>query len=201
MKHALCISVAIFALSTGTASAASTVLYTQDGRALAGGIPSQNFEASYDRFDSRAADDFPVPKGKTWTISEVDVIGAYFDGAGPAVSENVTFYTNMGGLPGAIVKDYNGLLGSDNGSGALNIKIPKTKLKAGTYWVSVQVNMAFGVGGEWAWKSQDTLVGLPAVWENPNDGFSTGCTTYTAELSCFDDGFGDHLFTLKGKSK
>jgi hypothetical protein len=201
MRHPLLFFVAIFALSTGTASSASTVLYTQNGRQLAGGIPSQNFEESYDRYDSRSADDFQVPKGKTWTISEVDVIGAYFDGVGLAVSENVTFYTNAGGLPGAIVKDYTGLPGSDNGSGALNIKIPKTKLKTGTYWVSVQVNMDFSSGGEWAWKSQDTSVGLPAAWENPNDGFGTGCTTYTAEFSCFDDGFGDHLFTLKGKSK
>lgn len=199
-RHSLVAIGTVLCAGAIAAPPVSTVLYTQNGRVMDGGIPSQNFETQLDRDDSRAADDFVVPKGRTWAINEVDAIGAYFGGTGPVDSANVTFYANAGGLPGAIVKDYEGLHVTDTGGGALEIRVPKTKLKAGTYWVSVQANMDLDKGGEWAWKSQDTSVGLRAAWENPGDGFATGCTTYTAEPSCIV-GFGDHLFTLKGKAK
>ena len=64
-------------------------------------ITSQDFEASFDQYDSQAADDFVVPSGQTWTITEVDVMGEY--SGGPAASFNVYFYQDSGGLPGTLV--------------------------------------------------------------------------------------------------
>ena len=97
------------------------------------------------------------------------------------------------------------IAGTDNGTGSFNIMLPKTKLKGGTsgtqYWVSVQANMDFEVGGEWGWENQTTVVGTAAVWENPGNGFATGCTTYTTETTCIPDGQGDHMFAIKGKAK
>src|SRR5258705_9056868 len=39
---------------------------------------SQDFETANDAFDDFTADDFVVPAGQTWTISEVDAQGVYF---------------------------------------------------------------------------------------------------------------------------
>jgi hypothetical protein len=220
MKQLVLATAAI--LACGLASAAPTVaghgkvvappvnaagtLYSQNGTDSGIGIVSQNFESSFDIYDARAADDFTVPKGKTWSVAEVDVTGVYFNGAGPARDENVTFYKTTNGLPGAVVADHTGLAGADNGTGSFNIKGAKAKLKGGTkkkgttYWVSVQANMDFSTGGEWGWENQTTVVGNPAAWENPGGGFGVGCTTYTTETTCIPDGQGDHMFTIKGKS-
>ena len=184
--------------ATPPAATAGT-LYSQNGTDSGIGIVSQNFESSFDIYDARAADDFKVPSGHVWKVTEVDVTGVYFNGSGPAASENVTFYKNAKGLPGAVLHDYTGVVGTDS-FGSFKIKVPKTKLKAGTYWVSVQANMDFSAGGEWGWENQTTVVGKPAAWENPGDGFGTGCTSYTAETTCIPDGQGDHMFTIKGSS-
>jgi hypothetical protein len=48
-------------------------------------IPSQDAETALDFFDSQAADDFIVPAGQTWQVTEVDVLGEY-DSTGPAAS-------------------------------------------------------------------------------------------------------------------
>src|SRR5262245_60984616 len=67
-------------------------LYNQNDDDNGVGIVSQNFETSLDAYDAQAADDFVVPDGHSWQVKEVDVTGVYFNGPGPAVSENVTFY-------------------------------------------------------------------------------------------------------------
>src|SRR2546427_649482 len=54
-------------------------------------------------FNSDLADDFVVPAGQTWNITEVDAQGLYFNGAGPADNFNVRFYQNSGTLPGTLV--------------------------------------------------------------------------------------------------
>ena len=48
-------------------------------------IPSQDAETALDFFDSQAADDFIVPAGQTWQVTEMDVLGEY-DSTGPAAS-------------------------------------------------------------------------------------------------------------------
>ena len=67
-----------------------------------GGVTSQDFEPSFDTFDSQAADDFVVPSGQTWSVTGVDVAGEYNSG-GPAVGFNVYFYNDAAGLPGTLV--------------------------------------------------------------------------------------------------
>ena len=180
---------------------ASPVLYDQTANDSGNGIVSQNFESTFDAYDAQGADDFVVPAGKTWKVTEVDVAGAYFNGAGPSVSENVTFYTDKKGKPGKVVATFSNVAGADNGTGSFSIKLPKSvKLKSGTYWVSVQSNMDFSSGGEWAWENQTTNENSPGVWVNPGDGFGTGCTKYTNENTCIQAGLGDKLFKVLGKS-
>ncbi|MBK7308484.1 MAG: M36 family metallopeptidase [Chitinophagaceae bacterium] len=92
---------------TGTASPIGT-LYTQTG--TAGASPnSQAFEPANVLFNNQAAEDFVVPAGSTWTISQVSANGLYFNGAGPSTSFNVSFYNNAGGIPGSLVASYTNL--------------------------------------------------------------------------------------------
>lgn len=218
-KTVLFATAAVLALSVGAASAkpvvsqhnskahalkgadrAAAILYDQSNNDSGIGIVSQNFESSFDIYDAAAADDFTVPKGSKWKVTEVDAFGVYFNGSGPARDENVTFYKDDNGSVGDELKSYTAA-GADNfGSFTIPIKKPM-KLKAGTYWVSVQANLDFAAGGEWGWENQTSSEGNPAQWINAGDGFGTGCTNWSTENVCIPDGQGDHMFTLRGKSK
>jgi hypothetical protein len=178
------------------------VLYDQSDNDSGFGIVSQNFTDN-PIYSAAAADDFVVPAGSKWTVTEIDVAGAYFDGTGgPADSENVIFWADKKGKVGKVVAEFDNVLGIDDKFGNFIIPLgPKgAKLKAGHYWVSVVANMAFDPNGEWAWENQTTTEGDAAVWENPQDGFGTGCTTWTVESQCAPTE-GDHVFVLKGKAK
>lgn len=182
-------------------NAALVSLWNQNNNDSGVGIVSQNFETANDIYDSQGADDVKVKAGHVWKVKEVDVTGVYFNGSGLATSENVTFYKDAGGLPGAVKKSYTGLVGADNGLGSVVITLPTvTKLVAGKYWVSVQVNMDFSVGGEWGWETRTLQKASAAAWQNPGDGFASGCTTYANMQACIGDvGEGpDYMFALKG---
>jgi hypothetical protein len=177
------------------------VLYDQSNNDSGISTVSQNFESTFAAYDAQAADDFTVPANTTWLIREVDVMGVYFNGSGPAISKNVYFYKDKKGLPGRLVAEYDFMPGYDN-SGSFVIRFSKSlKLKAGKYWLSVVANMPFFMGGEWGWENQSTSEGSSAVWRNPGDGFATGCTNWTRETVCIPNGQGDHMFTLRGKSR
>jgi hypothetical protein len=185
-------------------------LYDQTNNDSGIGIVSSDFDSgSFDSYDNRAADDFTVPKGQTWTVTEVDAVGSYFNGSGtasgPADSENVIFYADSKGKPGKAVKGgtFTKLKGKDtSGSFAMTLGKKGVVLPAGTYWVSVQASIDFsGTNSEWAWSNQSTSEGKMAMWENPGNGFGTGCTKYTVENTCIADGQGDHEFVIKGTSK
>jgi hypothetical protein len=162
------------------------------------GIVSQNFEATFDAYDAQGADNFKI---KTKAIlKQVQVDGVYFNGPGPADSVHVTIYKNASGHPGAVVKDVPSATYVDTtGTGTFNVKVPRTTLRKGAYWVSVYVNMAFSAGGEWGWNTNNTQRGAASQWQNPGNGFSTGCTTYTTTTVCIPSGEGpDFSFALVG---
>src|SRR5205823_3603398 len=141
---------------------------------------SQDFETANDAFDSQTADDFVVPPGQTWTVQQVVASGVYFNGAGPAVSFNVFFYTNSGTIPGASFPGgtYTGLAYTNVGS-TFTITLPSAlNLPAGTYWVSIQARMDFTPNGEWGWTDRTVQSNSPAAWQNPGGGFATACTTW-----------------------
>jgi hypothetical protein len=180
------------------------VLYDQNDNDSGIGITSQNFEASLDLYDNQGADDFKVPTGFIWKVTEVDVTGVYYNGPGPAPSVHVTIYKNKGGLPGSkVVADYPAIVPADNGFGSFQITLPTgAKLQAGRYWVSVQANLEFAVGGQWGWEGRTVQSGQMAAWRNPGDGFGTGCSTWNYESTCIPSGQGpDKMFTIKGRAK
>ena len=178
-----------------------TILYDQTDNPAANSTVSQNFEAANDAFDNQLADDFVVPAGG-WTVGQVNVLGVYFNGSGPARDVNVFFYVDAGGLPGAPVPGgtyMNAAITSGAATGAFNICLPTTlALAPGHYWVSVQANMDFPVGGEWGWTDRVVTSNSPAAWQNPGGGFATACTTWgqRGPTCLIDNGNNDQLFQL-----
>ena len=180
------------------------VLYNQNSNDASDAIDSQVFESTFSEYDDQGADDFTVPKKGSWTITGVDVTGQFFNGSGPATSEDVTFYEDAKGIPGTAVKGgtFTNLNGSASG-GSFSITLPKKgmKLKAGTYWVSVQANCSFSGGcGEWGWEVSSVQHGNPAQWQNPGGGFGV-CPTWGPLETCVGSTGPDFMFELLGKAK
>ena len=126
------------------------VLYDQTSGAGTNSLASQNFEAAYDIYDCQGADDFVVP-APGWSIDLVENLGVYWNGTGPAASVNVWFLSNSGSLPGAVIEQRLNVVPSGGlSTGAFVIPIsPAVNLAPGTYWISIQANMDYGLGGQY----------------------------------------------------
>lgn len=176
------------------------IIYSQNNNDAGVGISSQNFEAALDPYDDAGADDFTVPVGQRWLVQAVIVTGVYYNGPGPADSETVTFYRNVGGLPGPVISSQT-VTGADS-AGSFTIRLPApVRLREGTYWVSVVANQSFTPNGQWGWETRTMQNGTGAVWQNPGDGFATGCTTWANMVGCIGPaGEGpDFMFALFGR--
>jgi hypothetical protein len=118
------------------------------------------------------ADDFVVPGGQTWNVQSIDADGLYFNGSGPANSFNVFFYANSGSFPGTQVYSTNNQPFTQNGTTfTVNLPTPAV-LTAGTYWVEIQANMTFSMGGEWGWTARTVTSNNVSAWQNPAGGFA-----------------------------
>ena len=115
-----------------------------------GVVTSQDYEPEFDNYDSFAADDFVVPEGQIWNITEVDVIGESSEPPVPPDSFHVSFYADNGTLPGALVASRL----ANPYSGIISFLIALTVRSCSVtvpYWVSVQAREDFALSGEWFW--------------------------------------------------
>jgi hypothetical protein len=182
-----------------TPAAPNVILYDQYDNVGTYGISSQDFEPAYDAIDDFVADDFVVPSGETWNIDEVDVQGVYYNGVGPSDSFHVFIYQDSGGLPGTNV--YTGMAQAYTSADDINFVItlsPAAVLTEGTYWISVQSRMDFSAGGQWGWQDRSVLSNTAGAWQNPGDGFGTGCTTWAVKTICIGTTDPDSVFRLVG---
>jgi len=148
--------------------------FTSD--AVSDSLSSQNFEASFDAFDDMGAADCNIGR-RAKTIHQIYAPGVYYNGYGPAVSENVIAWTNAAGLPGS-VKNSQTVAGTDN-AGSFTIPLTPYKVK-GKVWFTVQANMDFYSGGQWGWDASSTPHAKYAdQWENPGGGFGLGSSWVT----------------------
>ena len=200
--------------ATGTATATATgsatctpsgtpgTLYDQTDNAATTATSSQNFEAAFDNFDDFTADDFVVPAGQTWNVSQVNVGGQYFNGTGPADSVNVFFFPNSGTLPGspAVCTFNNVAIASGAATGSFNVILPSScSLTAGTYWVSMQANMNFTPNGQWGWNDRTVQSNSGAAFENPGGGFAcSGGNGWVLKTTCVTGSSPDQSYLLIG---
>src|SRR5689334_8660427 len=76
---------------TPSLTTAKEVLYGHTGKWLAG-VVSTDWDSDYDEMDIRIADDFTVPEGAIWKISEVHAYGGMGSAGGELASANLTFF-------------------------------------------------------------------------------------------------------------
>jgi hypothetical protein len=179
----------------------SVTLYDQYNNAGTASTVSQDFETANNAFDNQLADDFVVPAGQTWQVTEVDARGLYFNGPGTAASFNISFYTNSGSnLPGPPVYIATGLSYTGNPDFVITLFAPAT-LVPGTYWVSVQARMDFTPGGQWGWTDRTVTSNNGAAWQNPGGGFGTACTPSWGRrgaICAIDAAAPDQVFRIVG---
>jgi hypothetical protein len=179
----------------------AVVLYDQYDNIGTSSFPSQDFETALDNFDAQGADDFVVPSGETWNITEVDVYGDYSSGSAGSESFHVFIYQDAAGLPGTVV--YTALNQSYTTGNDIDFVVTLTTpavLTDGVYWVSVQSRMDYNGNDQWFWKDRTLQNNNPAAWQNPGDGFGTGCTTWTQRTSCLGSAGPDYVYRLIGDS-
>ena len=180
------------------------VIYDQMDNPGTGLITSQNFDAANDILDSFAADDFAY-LDMTWVIESVDVIGAYYNGSGPATSVNVWFYSSdgFGGLPLDIIYTALNVIpsaGLADGSFSIPLPVPAV-LNEGWYWLCVQANMDLSPGGQWGWTERTVQSWSESSWKNPGGGFGTSCTPSWGYrvTNCAVGSMPDNCFRLNGE--
>jgi uncharacterized repeat protein (TIGR01451 family) len=191
--------------AANTPAGGDVVLYSQLNNPAGNGVPDQDFEASFDAYDSEAADDFVVTDASGWTINQVTTVGTTGTPGGATVS--VDFYPNAAGggdpdLPGATPTcTYTGIVPTDT-LGSFTINLPTSCiLPPGTHWVAIQTNQNFASFGQHFWSNRTTQTGSESVFRNPGDGFASGCTTFMPATVCGVGGGAspDLLFTIVGQ--
>jgi hypothetical protein len=175
--------------------AAQGLLYDQMNSASANWISSQN------SLDTFGAADFAINDGSTaWLINAVEVGGLFYQGTHSDTSVHVAFYSDAGGRPGSVVYAANSQPISGTASSG-NFFLPLNNIAFlianRTYWVSVQAIQTTS-GTYWAWSERTTQTLNRAMWQNPNNRFNTGCTSWTAINVCFAISSPDLLFRLYG---
>ncbi len=180
------------------------LLLDQTNNASGNGAPDQDFEPAYDIYDAEGADDFVVTDPAGWTIQGVMTPGTQ-SAMGTAASVDIIFYSDSGGLPGTPVAgcSFPGVVPVET-AGSFEITLPGGGcfLPGGgiTYWMSQQTNQDFATSAQHFWGNRSVTSGNPGVWRNPGDGFATGCTDWTNQMTCGVGGgaSSDWLFALGG---
>ena len=167
--------------STAPSHGTGSALYDQYDNPGSFSSSSQNFEAANNSYDDELADDFVIPGGIGWNIQTVEVSGEYFNGPGPASSVNVKFYSNGGSnRPGSLIAARPNQAFTNGPSFSIPLAT-EVSLGPGTYWLSVQANQNLIPSGQWGWKNRTVQSNMDASWQNPGNGFGTGCTAWGLE--------------------
>jgi N-acetylneuraminic acid mutarotase len=182
-------------LSTPKAPAA--VLYDQYDNSTGTAFES-NLHVDDPSFVDYMADDFVVPGGETWTITEVDAMGLQFGPGGATF--NVAFYTNgAGNLPDTEVYSTNNGTYTTNGIDFV-ITIPPAILTSGTYWVLVQGNGSNNPFNSWFWQGRSVQSNDTAAWQQPGNAYGRNCLAWQRKPICFSEipNDFDQVFRLVG---
>lgn len=164
------------------------------------GIGSQLFEPASQALSNQAADDFSIGCcSEGFLIETVKVMGEYSAGGGPASSFNVYFYRDAAGnVPGQLIfsatnRPYVGTPPD------FSIDVGNVFVDTQRYWVSVQAVMDSSTNGQWFWHNRTSQLFSGAVWQNPGDGYGTGCLVWNRKNTCLPEQvWPDQVFSLYG---
>jgi hypothetical protein len=165
--------------------------------------------------DYQVADDFTVPAGEAWTITEFQARGFYIqtaDAASVPSALNVWIYADNGGAPGAQLF-FQANAPATNGPDYDVTLNGVPKLQPGNYWISVQQPDAYAFAGDsplfeqdWKWRLFQGTSGNPAVVMTddctPGAWVDTSCapnyTTFASTRATVAGG--NTLFNLLGNT-
>lgn len=164
---------------------------------------SQNQNAAFPTATNQIVDDFVVPSGQQWTISEIDAVGTvYAPFAVLPSTYNVYVYANTNGSVGSQLFSQTAITpgNSSTNNASPNLSVTGLILGAGSYWVSVQAN-----GSNFRWYWDDTPLKsntYSALFQEPGGYDFSGsnpCATWQLRSSCVGDSTKpDQAFTLLG---
>ena len=106
-----------------------------------------------------------------------------------------------GDLPGTLVASR--LENPYTGSNDFVITLPDpVTLSEGHYWVSVQARQDITQAGFWLCHNRTVQSNSGAAWQNPGNGFGTGCVVWVRKVACASLGetAPDQVFRLIGTS-
>ncbi|HEX2618602.1 MAG TPA: hypothetical protein VHL11_00610 [Phototrophicaceae bacterium] len=172
-------------------------LYEQFGSTVTD-IYSSSVENAPD-FASQGADDFTVPVD-SWFVTGVYLKQTFIDDTQPITSIDIYFYDDDGGAPGptaacTYLESPITLIGPNRD---LTVELPNPCiLPAGTYWLSVIVNIS-GSGFPWYWDAMTEIHGSLPYWRNFGGGFGV-CPDWGVLNSCVgSDQYGSLQFGVYG---
>lgn len=155
---------------------------------------AQDFESTYDVYDCAVIDDFDVP-GDGYTITQIEALVGFWNGAGTEDIDdpsgyNIGIFSDSALIAETLEGDVANIAGAayddgdaDTGWVQFDVNI---ELDAGTYWVSVQPDMAYSSYGQCGILS--TYLGnLNGVQGNPGGGFGIEDNMQTIQDSYDDD--------------
>lgn len=156
-------------------------------------------EVEDDLWDSWGADDFTI-SDDGWLIDAVWVDGFYDDFFWPShVPEGleVYFYEDNAGAPGDL-QCFELAPITDDMDGALLAELATPcELPDGDYWMAIGVYMNWTLYGPWYWFMKPEEGQYPAMWVNPNGGYTDVCTTWNDLATCLDDPTVDEGFAFQ----
>jgi hypothetical protein len=179
------------------AGAHGAVLHDQTNSVGFNVYSSEDFQSSQDPIDSWIADDFTVPTGQSWTLSQMDVLGE--DDGGPPPFVNIFIYANSGTLPGGELfhQSHVPAIGYPNYSAPIT---GAPSLGPGTYWISMQEDGGGFMIPSWGWHGRNVQDGNQAVFKG-NSAWGNGCHTFTPLQTCFPTSDGvDMLWKISGSA-
>ena len=160
------------------------LLYDQTNDPGGNGAPDQDFEAAFDQYDCEGADDFDVTWADGWNVQQVQTVGTYST-TGPVATAKLVIYADAGGAIGAQSCAYSGIAPTSSTGGSLVVDLPTDCFVGpGMAWVAVQSQLDFGTAGQHFWSNRSTQSFTGAMWQNPGDGFASGCTSWNLMTVC-----------------
>lgn len=148
--------------------------------------------------DTLGADDFTIAGSSPCQLSRITAYGQYFNQQGAAASVQVTIWQNASGAPGSLwwTQTFSGSnLIDAQGTFIMTLASPLAIPAGTTYWISVQAQ-AVSMSDSWGWDTANPQTGYAAQWENPGDGYGTGCNTWANMMGCTGSTDPDFAFTL-----
>ena len=172
----------------------ATVLYDQSAPPGAPGEYYVNADPAPDEaWASEGADDFEIGDAQGWAIAQFNFDVDFLTDGQPYSGSphyNVHVYADAAGIPGDV-----SLCGGDDipgtrldpgsNSGIVTVPLPAAcVLPPGRYWVGFSTVIVIPPNGMWAYNGAPADILNAAMWRNPGNAFTTGCTTWAPAQQC-----------------